>query len=244
MRRRHWAFRALSAFCAIAFCLGLSGCWSNQELNNLIFVMGVGVDISASNPSDYYVTYQAPEMRALKSGSTDATTYRTVFSNVIGLTDAYLESMKQASRALFLKNNQVIVIGKAQAERGIEQIIDYFLRNYNSRISAKLVISETTAEELLGASSGLEALPAVKLQKMMDSQQNEGASGVCTLYDYARALVSETTMPTIPLMGIESANGNERITFTSTAVFENNRLIAVMGPSETKIIQLLRPQSR
>ncbi|MCL1803767.1 MAG: Ger(x)C family spore germination protein [Eubacteriaceae bacterium] len=225
---------ALALFC-------MSGCWSSVELNDISIVLGIGIDASDSNLGVYDVYYQFPKSKLLAEASAGEEAYITTIAHPRGIAEALYENSAMSTRQILLKNNLVIVVGRGQAEKGIAEIIDYFLRSSQNRLNTSLIISQTSAVDLLASNAGIEAVPAIMLHKTLAAQEAGGLASSATLNEYAIALVSQTKNPTLPLMAAgQSSSGVENTaSFIGMAVFEGNKMVGILDQNQTKIMQML-----
>jgi len=220
----------------------LTSCWSAVELSDLMLVMGIAVDISTLNAGFYHITYQSvlPGEADGTSSQSGNDAFSLSYADVNAIASSYVTNERSSSRMQFLKDMQLIVISKAMAEKGIGEIIDYFMRNNQTRLNVYLVISETRADELLHISSGQDPISSMKIAKMLTLKEREGVVYPTRLYEYAIDMISETSSPIVPMIGITDDSADERLEITNTAVFHKNRLVGILDKTSTKIMGLLR----
>ena len=222
------------AVICILLIMSLSGCWNRHELETLAIVMGVGVD-KPKESGKVQITAQIVKPGEIKSsdggGSAKAfwnigNTGETVFNTVRDLTS-------KSSRKLFFPHNQVLIFGRSIAKEGIQEFIDFFMRDPETRGNVWVVVAQGTAEEVLDVKSELEKVPANNIATLIkDNAAATSQTSAIRLRDFASRLMSKTTAPIAPFIEI-SEDGEEKVAkISGTAVFKRDKLVGKMNKIE------------
>ena len=130
----------------------LTGCVDHTELNELGITTATGID---GRKGDWINTYQIIIPSAMTTGSGGSSTgasqsaVHTFTAHGKTLREAVTKSSLEYPRKLYFAQNNIIVIGKKTAEQGIEEVIDIYLRNLDSRETVKVFIANGEARDFL-----------------------------------------------------------------------------------------------
>ncbi len=128
------------------FCTGfLSGCYDNREIEDLAYVIAIGIDQAEGN--SFNLTFQTAVPQAITEGGgegTDITTYKT---------DNFLSGLKKAgqylSRNINLSHTKIIVVSEDIAQKGITAFINGLEKGMQIRPDIKIVVAAEGAKEYL-----------------------------------------------------------------------------------------------
>lgn len=161
--------RLASAFCIL---LTLSGCWSSREIEDLSLYVGLGIDVGketefekdiaaqgGSYPKKNYVTATvqiAPGFSNSQSSqqSGSPSSGKTSYANEQLSGDSMLQIFRQFAlrrdRPLIGHHLKVIVVSKDIAKKyGLDQLLDFVLRDNDIRPNCLVLISHHSALDVL-----------------------------------------------------------------------------------------------
>jgi spore germination protein KC len=215
----------------------LSGCWSSRELNNLSIAVGIGID-KAEVPDDVLLTAQIVNPAEIKKGKNspggESTAYWNLHAASRTIFDAFRKSLHEISNRLYLSHTQVIIFGKAAAAEGVRKYLDFFLRSHETRPTILILVSDHTATEVLDVKPHMEKLPAIKLAKLVKSQDFTGQAMEVTLQDFTTRLLSKTASPVAPLVTLTGEGKNKLLHVENMAVFKKDKLVGALNSTETR----------
>ena len=123
--------------------LFLGGCWNRREIETLAFVTATGID-GAAEPKKVQVTVQIAKPATLVAtamgGVATERSFWLVSSTGYTTFEAIRNFAHQSSRRLYWAHSQWLVFGEELARRGIEDVLDIFFRDGETRQTAKLAI--------------------------------------------------------------------------------------------------------
>lgn len=228
----------------VGLILCLSGCWNSREMDTLGIVLGVGIDVSEGNSDEVKLIAQIvkPEQIGSSKGGGGGTsggsgggsdTFWNVASTGETIFSAVREMTSKVSRKLFFPHNDVIVIGRNAAEGGIQKYLDYFERDHETRTKVTIIISETTAEDVLGAEPGLEKTPATRLSALI-KQYAKATSQVrmVKLKQFIDSYMSQTTSAVAPIVKVVEYEDEKIAEITGTAVFKGDKMVGILDKTE------------
>lgn len=221
----------------------LSGCWNYRDLEQLSLVSGMGLDLDEKGK--VILSAQIINTNALKSGESGSgptgpnEMVRVSTSTGDTVFQAVRNFIPQASRKLYLAHIQILVIGEQSAKKGIYPLLDFFIRDHESRPGIRLLISHEKAEDVLRSHDGLESIPAIGISQAVQTGARNGFLPDVSLQDFANRLMSSTTAPIAPHIEIyqEKDFDNkmiQRVRILGTMVFRKDKIIGELGLTETR----------
>ncbi|AZB41985.1 Ger(x)C family spore germination protein [Bacillus sp. FJAT-42376] len=239
----------------------LSSCGTQQELNDLSIVIGIGMD--EADPG-YQVTLQLVDPSEISTSAGKSSGGKAVpVINMVGkgasLNEAFQEAVSKISRRTFYSHLSVVVIGEPLARRGITEIIEHLERGSEIRSSLLLLTAkDQTALEVLSALPPLTKVPALSaLGKLENNMENYGSVIRVNIIDWVKMNQHRgmyAVMPGIynngdPNVFTKQANLEQSEPYSTavgyTAVFsKQGKLMYWLGPNETKAMLILQNKIR
>ena len=121
----------------------LSGCWSTKELNELAFVVAVGID--KTKDGKYVMIFQVVNPGNVVgarqigggSGGVPVSIYKATGDNLV---EASRKASKKLSRLAYYAHTNLVVISEEVAKEGVNGLFDALERNSEFRSTAMVVI--------------------------------------------------------------------------------------------------------
>ncbi|HEX2927476.1 MAG TPA: Ger(x)C family spore germination protein [Ruminiclostridium sp.] len=228
----------IKTFICVFLIISFSGCWNRNELDTLGIVMGIGID-KAEESGQVKVTSQVikpGEIGASKKGG-GAGGGSDAFWNVVntGYTvfGALRDSTNKTSRKLYFPHNQIILVGREIAEEGVRKYLDFFFRDPEPRVNVWILVSQGTAGEILDVKSEFDKVPASNIAKLIELEAKATSQTMAVrLRNFALGLMSKTTAPVAPFIGISDEGGKKVATISGTAVFKGDKLVGKLDKLE------------
>lgn len=191
----------------------ITGCWDRVELEDIGIVLGVAIDESATKAAKKQekeeLKGQAKERKHILmvhhfiipqevEGKT-RTGKNKPYSNVINEGETIFEIVRELSTRVARPPNyehlKVIVISEEIARStDLRDIINFFLRNPESRRTIKMLIAKGKARETFEKKPPIMANPALKMAKMIENTRKTlRMAPEMTLGDMSEKLTSETS---------------------------------------------------
>ncbi|OMF27092.1 Ger(x)C family spore germination protein [Paenibacillus peoriae] len=228
----------------------LSGCWERQELNEMAFVLGMGLDKAESG---YKVTLQVVIPSAIASqaaGGTGGAGVPVIVSTftVPTIYEAQRKYSLESARAGYYGHIRILVIGEELARAGISEALDMLKRSREPRNDFyAMVAKDTTAEDVLKVLTPLERLPASKLYNSLDkSYKTSGKTVAVSLNQFIEDLLYEGKNPVltgVKMSGsvsegekksnVEDSSPTAKLQYSNIAVFRKDKMIGWLSDNET-----------
>ncbi len=237
----------------ISFCLLLSGCWSKRELNELAIVVAAGID---KTDNGYEVSVQIVNPSAVTSQRAPSIQSPVITYHATG--ESVFEAIRKLTtltpRKAYFAHIQVLVLGDRLAMEGINDAIDLFVRDPESRNDFIVVVSHSaTAREILNVLTPIEKIPANKmLNSLNESEKAWGSTVSINIDELATTLNSEknsAVLPAIEIQGdkqlgmdktnVEQIDTPAVLKYGGLAVFKQDSLVGLLTEEESKSFNFL-----
>lgn len=196
----------LSLLCIIVICLvSLTGCYDAQGIENLAYVVALGIDKGENNKIKLSLQIALPSDSSSggDSSQSEQSTVTTIdcasINTGITLINSYI------SKKINLAHCKAIVISEDLAYEGISEYIYTLVNNVEIRPDCNIIISRSKASEYLEhANATLESVSARYYEFTLNSSEYTGYTQNITLEDFFSNMVSTTSEAYAILGGINS----------------------------------------
>jgi len=177
----------------------LSGCWNQEELPNLAFVMALGVD-KAKNNQGYTLTFEIvnpANVASSQMGGGQGSPVAVYKSTGKSLFDATRKASKKLSRKVYFAHTNAVVINEQVAKEGVLDLLDIMDRDPVFRTTTQLYIAkDTSAENVVSTLTILDKIPVNKIVKSMNvTEAMLGENTKVTIDDFIKDIVSSGKEP-------------------------------------------------
>ncbi|MDI3279870.1 MAG: Ger(x)C family spore germination protein [Bacillota bacterium] len=202
----------LTAALALASLL-LAGCWDRREINDLAFVMALGID-KGSRPGTFIFTAQVavPSEFAASRGQGGGGDRGSPLPPV-WITSVEGESLMDARRRLaewgprrdYYAHAEVVVLGEELARQGIAEVLDFLQRHPEVRRTSHLFVAEGTAQSILQAHPRLDPIPGMAVRSLVRWSPLAGTAQPVTLQEALCMLFTGRTQLVLPRLALTTA---------------------------------------
>ncbi|WP_010272765.1 Ger(x)C family spore germination protein [Paenibacillus senegalensis] len=221
-----------TAILIIALSLLLAGCWDRIELNDMAFVVAIGVDVEDNG--QYRVAVQIPLTGKLggpeggEGGSGGSGEIFTNYAIADSLMEAYTMLQNRMPRRLKFGHYRVLVMGEEYARQGMKGLFDLLARKSENRLSVFPLVAKGKAFDLLQTQPSLEKFPSEGLRELAKT----GEMTAYTLKDTAYSLSHTGGDPVLIYMGSskltpEEGEPIEDMKIFGYAQFSSDRMIDI-----------------
>ncbi len=216
----------------------LPGCWNRRELDTLAIVAGAAIDkipgeekirITAQviNPS----AMQSPQTGEMSAGAKEYVNFSETGTTVF---EVARKITTFSSRKLYWPHNQVLILSEDICKHGISHWIDFFIRDHETRLRVKVLVSEGEARSILEKEAALEKLPAREIGEIVDGLASTSIAPQTTLRDFLCRMLEDSGAPVAPLISLKEKEGKKETQISGTAVFKRTRLVGTLDPFESR----------
>lgn len=211
----------LSIFIFSVFMLLLTGCSDATQLNQKLFIQGIGIDIEDNR---YKITLQALDFQNLKKENEPAVRLIELFGKT--LSEALESATKKTGLIPLYSQNLIIVIGDDAARKGVNNFIDFFIRHYEARPNVKICVSNSTASDILKFEDNGELMSAKNIQDLIPKDINSD------ILHFVGNLQNETSDPFCAALGVSIAGPKRSLSISGIAVFSEDKLLDVFEDND------------
>lgn len=227
-----WAKKMSLIIFLLAQSITLSGCWDNIEVRQLGVVMGIGLDYEEGDePIQLTLQIVSPSGKQSEEGQSGGNKKYETFT-VRGQTvfDAYQNMQKTSPKRTVLPHSKLVVIGKKLAERGLTEVSDFLVREREVRPTSWLIVSDTTAREILDSELGTGSIPSAGLVTMQENFAMSSTSNPINLIEFFMRMQGDAKSAVTPII----KKSGEHIQFEKSALFRRDRMIGTLSLNETR----------
>lgn len=229
-----------------------TGCWNYHELNDLAITTGIAIDIKDEK---YVVSYMIANAKKSQGESNKQEASSVVYSGEgDSISSAYMDLNSKNPKIPYISHLEVIVISEDAAKKGVINIIDFLMRNPESRKEFFVVLSkDTSASSILETLSPLESFPSQNVANNIVSNKEDQSTIIVEQYsDFVSKLLKEGIQPVLSGVEIEgdkeegkeqssleSSKPSSTIKIHTIGIFKEDKLLGWADHDETIGINIL-----
>lgn len=223
----------------------LSGCWDRIEMDELAIVTTAAIDKSEDDQVEVSLEVFIPKSMSGGSesggGSSSAGATMIMTNSGINIADAVSKLQSEFPRSIFWGSCKVFIFSEDIAKDGLQNHLDFLLRDPKPRERAYIFISKGTAKQIIALSTILKNYSSESIKKMAD----KGYGMKVTLLNLDEMLTEKDQAAAIPLLTINKQNtGSKKSSqlpkINGVAVFRKDQMIGTISRSTTRGLMWLR----
>lgn len=259
MNKKSKNIRIISLFLSSLLCIvSLSGCYDNNEIENLAYVMAIGIDEGDSN--SFNLTFQTAVPKSI-SGEGGGSGEATVVSSF--KTDNFLSGIKKASeylsRKINLSHTKIIVVSENIAKEGVTAFLNGLQNDMEIRPNVNIIVASEGAKNYIESiQPKLSANPAMYYDLLFRAYETDFLVPNTQLEDYLYRTKNFGVQPVAIYTGIdktinESKSGDEEeskkkkpgdeekknMSIRGLAVFKLDKMVGKLDSQESTLFALL-----
>ena len=215
--------------------LPLTGCYNYRELNDLGITGAIGI----TKENDEYKLF----IEVLKTEKTSEKAQMPKFvlfeSRGKTIQEAVRNSILESAKRLYANHLYILVIDEELAYEGINDIMDLFFRDPESRKQFYVLISKSDMYELLDTESLLETVNSKSIVDRLEANDKYLNNIVPLTFSKLLSIYvnpnKEMVMPSIKLVDTKEEREDlpkKKIVIDDTAIFKNDKLIGYINNDE------------
>ncbi|NMA69705.1 MAG: Ger(x)C family spore germination protein [Desulfitobacterium sp.] len=220
----------------------LGGCGGKKEVEELAFIIGIGVDVGSEEGS-YLVTMQMakpPVGSESGGGEVENFTVSVEVERLSLLTEKVIEAFNKTP---FTGTVRVIILGEELAQQGINEVLDYFQRFYQYRRTIFMLLAKGNAKDIMENKLRSSELPSLSMIDILEGQMEFNTIPVTRLGHYLTILGRVSQCPLIPIVEVIKP-GQKEIEYSAekgyeqligdSGIFHEGKLVDTLNDIETK----------
>lgn len=219
-------------FIILLMPLFLTGCYDRFELDNLAYVIAIGIDPGENG--NVNISYQVAVPVKItgegsESGKDTYTTY-TISSPSLSMGNSMLNTL--ISKEINLSHIKLIVYSEELAKSGLSGHVNVFMSHTEIRPKVTFAICQGSAEKLLNeVSPTLEVSPARYYELLFSSFNYTGFEASSELVDFYTSLQSIDRESFSMYIKLSDKSGDKKeIESAGLAIFKDSKMIDILEP--------------
>jgi spore germination protein KC len=227
--------------CVLSLFTG--GCWDRLEVNDMALVLASGVDAMPQQKYKVSIQLALPTGGGESQAQTSSAGKNSFFvedETGVDIWDTTSKIQEKLSRRVFPAHRRILIIGEKLAKRGLQPILDAFIRQPESRMRTYILVAKGgTAEKILKAPYPIEKVPTEGIREILHSEIGLAVDLKNLLMD--RAANQSIVLPTVELA--ENGKTTKKIfQISGAAVFHHDKLAGYLNDRQTRGLVLLRQE--
>jgi spore germination protein KC len=214
-----------------------TGCWSAREINELAFVLSIGLDKAGDG---FKVTAQIARTDTHSKtpsgggGADKEKPFWVVSSTGKTIFEAIRNMASISSRRIFWSHIKVIIISEQLAKSNTFEIFDFFSRNPELRLRTLVAVTPGKAENLLMFKTLMEIDPSFYMEKIIENMSLTGKTYRIMLKDFLEDYLDPYANPVVSRIFIDESQSEPVMKIEGAYVFDGNRLAGLLNGMETR----------
>lgn len=213
----------------------LGACWDLRELNNLAIVTGVGIDAAEDGKINLIVQMGATSNAT--STASDSKAKKPFLISEIE-TDSIAEGLfnlrSRNSRFPFMHHTQVLIVGREQAEIGIKNHLDVFLREHEMRLEVWMIVAHEDAKKILMTEISPEKQSSIAIAMMIERSSILSKEIPVSLLNFISMLENENSASFAPILSVEKEDDEDKLIYKGLAIFKDGKMVGEINFDMTK----------
>ncbi|PWA06282.1 hypothetical protein DCC39_17595 [Pueribacillus theae] len=221
-------------FIILCSLLLLTGCWNNQEIDNVALVHGVGLDKSDGQLNISVEIIKPTSQQEGGQGASQGGGQHIVLEKNAGtLLEGARGLIRYAKRRLEFGHTRVWLIGERLAKEDFVHVLDSVRRDQMLRLNSYLFITNENPSDILNTPTLYENLTATELVSALEQTQFAAEYSPIKLREFYKLI--EGTIPNayIPMISIKKEAEQTITSIDGTAVIKNNQMVGQLNVKET-----------
>lgn len=228
--------RKIAALLILIPSLLLTGCWNAREINELGFVLSIGID---KTEDGFKVTAQmaSPETFSKSqsgSGGSQTKPFWIITSSGKTIFEAIRNMASISSRRIFWAHIKVIVISEELARSNTLEIFDFFARNPELRLRTLIAVTPEEAAKIIEVVPEMEKDPALYLEKIIENNNLTGKSYSIMLKDFLEDYLNPNVGPVTSRIILDKSKTSPVVKTSGAYVFDGHKVTASLNEEETR----------
>ena len=225
----------------LIFTICLTGCYDYQELNDRAIIVGLGIDYQNDEYVVNFEVLNSQKSGSEQSGGSPNKSYLIEGSDK-SFSKAYQKALFSLNKDAYLAHLKVVVFSEDIAKNHLENIIDYLIRDPNTRNVFYPVISkEVTAKEILSSTSEDSPVVSTSIEGLIDYNNfKESISANINFEKFLKLLFNDYQDA---YLNVISLSDEKKVKIEGLAVFNRYKMIEALNEKESATLQLINNES-
>lgn len=233
-------FKMIVIYTMLLNLIFLTGCWNYTEMDQQLNVAGIAID-KGQNGQKYHVSVEVittgKSAEQPNSSQVIEADGDTIFNAVRGM-------ITVTAKKLYFGHCKTLVIGEEMAKEGISDILDFFYRDAEARISMNVVLTkDCNARDILKSTGVDNDIIAYEIDDLIKALEKAGSNSFkIQIYEIFNKLQSQGKAVVMPAFHIDKVEDYETFRTTDYGVFKKDKLIGYLNQEERKLFTIVENQ--
>ena len=211
-----------------------TGCDVTTELNQRTIVQAIGIDYDElTQRYNVVLQYYSPTASSGEGATRiSGDNVKISVSEADTIIDAISDGATKNGKENFYGHCEFVIIGKSLAEKGIKHVTSFLDGDFMIRSNIKLLIAETTAEQVLKTKINENIMPVQAIDTILSETQTKTQRKNINYYKIASVLNNKSGDVAIPIISIEQDDGKSSFLADKMAIFKDQNMVAVLDRAE------------
>lgn len=219
--------KIVSILLLLIIIVAFTGCSNIKQLDERMIIHGVGIDKIGDTFDLTIQQFSVSDSNEKEEGA------QVIKAKGNSITDAFSDLSLQTGKDPMYSQNFLLAIGEETAYKGINDILDFFVRHYESRPTVKVIVVKGRAEDVLNFKRDNKLVMAKDIASIAESERFNSKVMSSNLFQFVGDLKNITSSPNASIISIEKQNDNEVLVANGTAVFKDDKLSGIMSTEDT-----------
>lgn len=213
-----------------------------KDIQNRLVIQGVGID--KEDDGTYTVVIQAYNTTAQSSAGGESgsenpvkvykTTGNTVYSAIRSVTEI-------EGKLPLHSQNRVVVICKKIAEEGMEEVLDYFVRDVENSASVYVSVADGKASEILATTSETGDVVVRNIARSIKAAIYEPEIASKQIYQLVNRNDGALSCFYLPMLSVkeDEKTKEKTVEIEKTALFANSKMVGSVSKEDTVMLNFL-----
>ncbi|WP_010248643.1 Ger(x)C family spore germination protein [Acetivibrio cellulolyticus] len=226
----------MMAMMVLVYLICFTGCWNYREIDKFAIVAGVAVD--KSKDGQYLIT---PEIVDISGGRETKITSKIISIEGKTIFDAVRNLISVLGKKPFWSHTKVLVLSKEVASENVNNIIDWYMRDAETREDVNILISETeSARKIFEGQSISEEIKSYNMDAILKNQVSLSKAPVKDVLHFNIESKAEGVSAILPAINIKQIDGKMAPQIFGTAIIKNGKLVGFLSGEETQVLLFIR----
>lgn len=211
-----------------------TSCWSRREIENLGFVMGLG--LSKTEENLYSIVVQVANPSAVVAETpTPKEVYTIIKSEGLTVFDAVRNLSMITKRRLYIAHVTALVLHESIAKDGLEDVVSFLVQDMETRLETDVFISKIPPEDIFDTPNDLGIIPAIGLSRIADSYGANSKIYISDFHETVEAVnnpVINYVTTVVEKISSPSEQEMPHLKLTEIAVFDDDKLKGYLNYEE------------
>ncbi len=219
----------------------LTACYDYQELNDRAIIVGLAVDMENNEYIVNFEVLNSQKNSSEQQGKT-STSYLAEGKDQ-NFAMAYQKALFSLNKDAYLAHLKALIISEEVAKTKLKNLIDYLIRDPNTRnVFYPVIAKNTTAKEVLKSTNEDSPVISTAIEGLIDyNNYKESISANINFEKFLSYLYSDYKDA---YLNIVTLNEDKRLTIAGLAVFKDYNMVATLNINDSKTLNLLNNETK